>query len=118
MRVSFTKCLIDFFNFYLNSYSPSTKAAAAFSILTALILGVMIFLSHLISFVKVDYILRWLIPLCFSLLSVAVLFMVITLSVIGGKRNEDIKELIYSTSLFKAAYHNGQFLVFIYEILN
>jgi hypothetical protein len=73
----------------------------------------MVFLSHIISFVKIDYILKWLIPLCFSLLAVAVLFLVIILSIMGGKKNEDIEELIYSESLFKAAIKNGQFLVFI-----
>ncbi len=114
----FYKNLIDSFNFYLNSYSPTVKAAVAFSILTALILGVMVFLSHLISFVKIDYILRWLIPLCFSLLAVAVLFMVLTLSILGGRKNEDIAELIYSVSLFKATFNNGQRFFFIYEIFN
>jgi len=73
----------------------------------------MVFLSHIISFVKIDYILKWLIPLCFTLLAVAVLFLVIILSIMGGKKNEDIEELIYSESLFKAAIKNGQFLVFI-----
>ena len=79
----------------------------AFTILTALALGVMIFLSHLVTFVKQDRILDWLIPLCFFLLSFAVVSIFITLIVAGTDLYNDVQELRYSWSLVEQAVNNS-----------
>ena len=79
------------------------------TILTALSLGILIFLSHLVSFVKKDYVLRWIIPFCYFDLIFAVLCILITLFAAGTGLNEDINELIYASSLFQDTYYNGLF---------
>ncbi len=84
------------------------------AILAALALGTMVILSHVISFVKIDYILRWLIPLCFALLSFAILCIIIVLSVAGSNISEGANELFYSVSLLRATLKNGTFFFFKY----
>jgi hypothetical protein len=86
------------------------------AILAALALGIMVILSHVISFVKIDYILRWLIPLCFALLSFSILCIIIVLSVAGSDISEGANELFYSVSLLRATLKNGTFLFFKYLI--
>lgn len=67
----------------------------------------MLFLSHFISFVKIDYVLRWLIPVCFGLLTFSILFIILTLAITGSKLHEDVDELIYRKSLISSAIKNG-----------
>ena len=79
----------------------------AFTILAALSLGVMVFLSHLVTFVKQDRILDWLIPLCFFLLSFAVVSIFLTLTIAGSALYNDVHELRFSWSLIEQAVNNS-----------
>jgi hypothetical protein len=88
----------------------------ASTILTALTLGVMLFLSHMVSFVKIDYVLRWLVPLCFGLLTFAAILILVTLIATGSKKHEDVNELIYSSSIIDQTITSGRFFFFKYEI--
>ncbi|CAF1467777.1 unnamed protein product [Rotaria sordida] len=74
-------------------YTKRTKAVLAMTVLAALSLGILMFLSHLVAFVKIDYILRWLIPLCFVLLLFSILCIVVAISAAGGKLDEDLYHL-------------------------
>jgi hypothetical protein len=78
------------------------------AIIASLCLGIMIFLSHLISFIKIDYILNWLIPVCFGLLSLAIVCIIVAISVMGALLTEDILELRYQWSLYQTTLTNGR----------
>ena len=82
------------------------------TILTAMALGIMVFLSHLISFVKTDYVLRWLIPTCFVLLIFSMICIIIALIVAGASLHEDVDELLYSSTLVSKALKNGLLILF------
>ncbi len=71
------------------------------TVLTALSLGIMI------SFVKIDYVLRWLIPCCFGLLIFAVICILVTLGVAGSNSRQELNELLYSSTLVSEALGNG-----------
>jgi hypothetical protein len=77
------------------------------TVLAALSLGIMIFLSHLISFVKIDYVLRWLIPCCFGLLIFAIICIIVTLGVAGSNLRQELNELLYSSTLVSQVLGNG-----------
>jgi hypothetical protein len=79
------------------------------TVIAALSLGVMVFFSHLISFVKIDYILNWLIPVCFVLLLLSMICLIVAISVMGVLSTEDIMELNYQWSLFKSTLTDGRF---------
>ncbi|CAF3302702.1 unnamed protein product [Rotaria socialis] len=85
-------------------YTASTKAIVATTILSALSLGILLFLTHFVALVNIDYVLRWLIPLCFGLMIFSIIFMIATLSIAGASLGEDLEELRYQWSLFKQAY--------------
>ena len=70
----------------------------------------MVFLGHLISFVKIDYILNWLIPLCFGLLIAAIICITIAISVVGALLQEDVWELLYQWSLYEARTTDRNYL--------
>lgn len=89
------------------SYTKSTKAVLATAVLSSFSLGILMFLTHFVSFVKIDYVLKWLLPLCLALLVFSIIFIIITLSVAGGTLQEDILELRYFSTLFDIAYANG-----------
>ncbi|CAF5023587.1 unnamed protein product [Rotaria sp. Silwood1] len=74
-------------------YTPRTKGVLAMAILAAFSLGILVFLTHLVTFVKIDYVLRWLIPVSFALLIFSITCIVIGISVSGGKLNEDVYHL-------------------------
>jgi hypothetical protein len=79
------------------------------AIIAALSLGVMIFFSHIISFAKVDYILKWLLPACFVLLAVTMISIIVVLSVIGSSLLEDVLQLRYEWSLWTSTITDGRF---------
>ena len=81
------------------------------TILASVALGIMLFLSHLVSFVKIDYVLRWLIPLSFALLLLIMLFILVALSVVGSRIDEDVSELRYSWSLRMSTLQDGNFFI-------
>ncbi|CAF1607868.1 unnamed protein product [Rotaria magnacalcarata] len=85
-------------------YTGSTKAVVAMTVLSALSLGILLFLTHFVALVKIDYVLRWLIPLCFGLMLFVILSLTITLSVAGDSVDEDLQELRFQWSLYKQAY--------------
>ncbi|CAF1013705.1 unnamed protein product [Adineta steineri] len=87
-------------------YSTRIKLILAMTILTSLSLGILIFISHLVAFVKIDYVLEWLIPTCYSLLFFAILCIFITLFTAGTGLDDEINQLRYSQSLFEVAYFN------------
>lgn len=64
-------------------------------------------LSHFLAFVKLDRVLRWLIPVSMSLLILSMLFIAIVLGVSNSRLNEDVSELRFSWSLFKSVTQNG-----------
>jgi hypothetical protein len=114
MRVNFIfKKNISFKKIKIFSYTSRTKAVLAMTILTALSLGIMVFISHIISNVKFDYILKWLFPISFGLLSFSILCIIITLAIFSGTRYQDINELIYSSSLVSASLKNRLCYLFI-----
>lgn len=88
------------------SFFSRDKAVMAFTVLTAISLGLMVFLSHLVTFVKQDRILDWLIPLCFFLLSFAVISIFITLIIAGTDLEKDVRELRYSWTLIEQTLQN------------
>ena len=79
----------------------------ATSVIAALILGVMIFVSHSIAYIRFDYILVWLFPLSLGLLGFAVLFIIATLVIFSANKYTDVDELIYMSTLLQAAFQNG-----------
>ncbi|CAF0881762.1 unnamed protein product [Adineta steineri] len=87
-------------------YSTRIKLTLAMTILTSLSLGILIFISHLVAFVTIDYVIEWLIPACYSLLFFAILCMIITLFTAGTGLDDEINQLRYSQSLFEVAYFN------------
>lgn len=90
------------------SYLPRTKLILGTTIISALCLGVLVFLSHLVAFVKKDYILQWIVPICYTLLFVSIIFMIITLVAAGSNLQEDINELRYSKLLLQIVHINGK----------
>ncbi|UJR29825.1 hypothetical protein I4U23_017368 [Adineta vaga] len=87
-------------------YLTRTKLVLASCIMTALSLGVLIFLSHLVAFVKKETVLKWLIPACYILLFVAIIFMFITLVAAGSDLEEDVRELRFSWSILEIIHYN------------
>jgi hypothetical protein len=90
-----------------SSYTLRTKISLAMTIIASLCLGIMIFFSHLISFAKIDYILDWLIPVCFVFLTLAIVCITVAVSVMGALMTEDTLELRYQWSLY-ASTLNGR----------
>ncbi|CAM4816881.1 unnamed protein product [Rotaria magnacalcarata] len=64
-------------------YTGSTKAVVAMTVLSALSLGILLFLTHFVALVKIDYVLR---------------------CVAGDSVDEDLQELRFQWSLYKQAY--------------
>jgi hypothetical protein len=60
------------------------------------------------SFIKIDYILDWLIPVCFVLLTLAIVCITIAVSAMGALMTEDILELRYQWSLNESTLTNGR----------
>jgi len=83
----------------------------ATTILSAIALGALVFISHLVAFVKKDYVLKWIIPICFLDMSFSTLCMLVTLFTAGTGLYEDVNEVRYSWSLFDVVYYNGKFLI-------
>jgi hypothetical protein len=81
------------------------------TILTAISLGLLIFISHLVAFVKKDYVTKWIVPICYLDLTFAILCMLVTLFTAGTGLYEEVNELRYSWSLFDVVYYNGKFLI-------
>ena len=101
--------LTTLFLFLFNSsYTVRTKISLAMAIIAVLCLGVMIFFSHLISFIEIDYILNWLIPICFGLLTLSIICITVTVSVMGALMTEDILELRYHWSLYESTVTDGR----------
>ena len=118
-----TKQLVDASKFYTeknkiihlkfsNSYTSRTKVALAMTVMAAFSLGIMMFLSHLVTFAKTDYVLRWLIPLCFALLLFTIACIIVGISVFSAKLREDVQELRYSWSLRALTLQNGKFFIY------
>ncbi len=112
MRVNIIENILFVLIIKLFSYTSRTKSVLAMTILAAFSLGIMVFVSHAISYVKLDHILRWLFPLSFGLLSFAILCIIVTLAIFSTTKYEDVDELIYSSSLLSAAFDNGLFVLF------
>jgi hypothetical protein len=79
----------------------------ALTILAAIFLGVMIFVSHAISFIVLDSILKWLIPISLGLLTVSIVCICVVLGIANRNLIEDVQELRYSWSLIQQAIDNG-----------
>lgn len=89
------------------SYTSSTKAVLATAVLSSISLGILMFLTHFVAFVKIDYILRWLLPISLALLIFSIIFIITTLSIVGRALDEDIRELRYAATLVSQGYANG-----------
>ncbi|CAF0984106.1 unnamed protein product [Rotaria sordida] len=74
-------------------YSSGTKGTVAMTILAACALGILVLLTHLVSFVTTDYMLKWLIPFSFSLLIFSIVCIFITLIFVGSTLKQDVYEL-------------------------
>ena len=90
------------------SYLSRTKLTLGTTIITAFALGALVFLSHLVAFVKKDYIVKWLIPICYSLLCVSVIFILITLISAGSNLDEEANELRFTSTIIRVIYYNGK----------
>ena len=89
------------------------------TILTALSLIALLVFSHILSFSKLDYILRWLFPVCLSLLIFTIICIIVTLATFSVTRYDDINQLIYSSALLEDVFQNSKFgfLMFRIEIV-
>lgn len=78
----------------------------ALTILVSIALGAMLFISHALSQLHTDRILRWLVPVCFSLLLFVILSLIIILFIAGTRLHDDLHglESLLSTNVF-----NGEF---------
>ena len=77
------------------------------AILTAFFLAALLVFSHILSFTKLEYILRWLFPLSFSLLTCTIISIIVTLAAFSVTRYEEINQLIYTSTLIEDAFGNG-----------
>ncbi|CAF0960378.1 unnamed protein product [Adineta ricciae] len=93
-------------NYCKCDYLPRTKLTLGTTIITSFALGTLVFLSHLVAFVKKDYIVQWLIPTCYGLLFVAVIFILITLISAGSGLDEDANELRFTSTIIRVIYYN------------
>ena len=95
--------------FFSFSYRVRTKVVLALTILVSIALGAMLFISHALSQIHLDRLLRWLMPACFSLLVFTIISLIIILFVGGTRLHDDLHglESLLSTNVF-----NGEFLRF------
>ncbi|CAF4722066.1 unnamed protein product, partial [Rotaria sp. Silwood2] len=88
-------------------YTKRTKGVVAMAVLAAFSLGILMFLTHLVAFVNIDYVLRWLIPLSFGLLIFSIICIVIAIGIAGGKLDEDAYHLRFRWSSIEDFSING-----------
>lgn len=88
------------------------------TVLTSLSLAALLVFSHIVSFSKLNHILRWLFPVCFILLICTIICIMVTLATFSVTRHDDINQLIYSSALLEDAFHNSKFgFVFVFKIV-
>ena len=79
--------------FLFSSYSKYTKAVIALVVISSIALGCSIIIAHFASYISHDTILKWLLPVGFTLLIIPSICMIAILSLMNGNRQVDLDGL-------------------------
>ncbi|CAF0902060.1 unnamed protein product [Adineta ricciae] len=86
-------------------YTRKTKAVIGFAVISSIILGLMVIVSHFASYIPYDFILKWLLPGGFISLVAAFTFIFITLIMMGSGKSDYVNRVVVWRTLQVAQYN-------------